>query len=85
MDDLKFFAGLSAITMTGTALWACVVGFWVVCAVARELRPETWFGQFLRTMDGVVSIFVGSVFVAVTAGVILERLSYPPYKNSDES
>ena len=101
MDELKFFLGLSAITivviglviylglklnktvdrsaaavdfpwhitLTGTALWACVVGFWVICAVARELRPESLLGDFLSTTDGVASVLAGSLFFAVTAGV----------------
>ena len=117
MDDLKFFLGLSAITLvviglviyfglklnkavdrhaanidfpwhitlTGTALWACVVGFWVICAVARELRPESLLGEFLSTTDGVASIFAGSIFFAVTAGVILERLGYPIQKRADDT
>ena len=117
MDDLKFFLGLSAITLvliglviyfglklnkaigrnavaidfpwhitlTGTALWACVVGFWVICAVARELRPESLLGDFLSTTDGVASMFAGSIFFAVIAGVILERLGYPIQKRGDDT
>lgn len=117
MDDLKFFLGLSAITLavigfviyfglklnkavdrhaadidfpwhitlTGTVLWACVVGFWVICAVARELKPETLLGEFLSTTDGVASIFVGSMFFGVTVGAILEKLGYPIYKRGDDT
>ena len=109
MDELKFFLGLSVITlmviglviyfgmklnravnkngpdinfplkvtMTGTVLWACVVGFWVTCATARELRPDSSFGDFLNTTDGIASVFVGSIFFAVIAGAILEKLGYP--------
>ena len=109
MDELKFFLGLSAITlivvgfviyfgmklnrainknapeinvplkvtMTGTILWACVVGFWVVCAIAKALRPESSFGEFLNTTDGLASVFVGSIFFAIIAGAILEKLGYP--------
>ena len=117
MDELKFFLGLSAvtlvviglviyfglklnkavvrhaadtdfpwhITLAGTALWACVVAFWVICAVARELRPESFLGDFLNTTDGVVSVFAGSIFFAVTAGAILERLGYPIQKRGDDT
>ena len=73
------------ITLTGTALWACVVGFWVICAVARELRPESLLGDFLSTTDGVASMFAGSIFFAVIAGVILERLGYPIQKRGDDT
>ncbi len=73
------------ITLTGTTLWACVVGFWVVCAVARELRPESLLGDFLGTTDGVASIFVGSILFAVTAGVILNRIGYPIQKSGDDT
>lgn len=73
------------ITLTGTALWACVVGFWVICAVARELRPESVLGDFLNTTDGVASIFAGSILFAVTAGVVLERLGYPIQKRGDDT
>jgi len=68
------------ITLAGTVLWACVVGFWVVCAVARELRPESLLGEFLNTTDGAVSAFVGSILFAVIGGAILERLGYPTAK-----
>lgn len=117
MDELKFFLGLSAVTivviglviyvgqklnkavnkhstdtsfpmhvtLAGTALWACVVGFWVICAVARELRSESLLGEFLHTTDGVVSAFVGSILFAAIAGAILERLGYPVADRGDDS
>ena len=117
MDELKFFLGLSAvtivviglviyaglklnkavnkhsteisfpmhITLAGTALWACVVGFWVICAVARELRQESRLGEFLNTTDGVVSAFVGSFLVAVIVGAIFERLGYPMMNRGGDS
>ena len=72
------------ITLAGTALWACVVGFWVICAVARELRPESLLGEFLNTTDGAVSAFAGSVLFAVIGGTILERLGYPIAKRGQD-
>lgn len=117
MDELKFFLGLSAVTlmvvglviyfgmrlnraitknapeinfplkvtMTGTVLWACVVGFWVICAIARELRPDSSFGDFLNTTDGFVSVIVGSILFAVIAGAILEKLGYPIARKGSDS
>ena len=117
MDELKFFLGLSVITlmviglfiyfgmklnsavntnapelnfalkvtMTGTVLWGCVVGFWVACATARELRPDSSFGDFLNTTDGLASVFVGSIVFAVIAGVVLEKLGYPIARTGDSS
>lgn len=73
------------VTLTGTALWACVVGFWVICAVARELRPASFLGDFLRTTDGIASVFAGSIFLAVIAGVVLEKLGYPIARRGDHS
>ena len=73
------------VTLTGTALWACVVGFWVICAVARELRPASVLSDFLRTTDGIASVFVGSIIFAVIAGVVLEKLGYPIAKRGDHS
>jgi ABC-type spermidine/putrescine transport system permease subunit I len=65
------------ITLAGTALWACVVGFWVICAVARELKPDSLFGNFLNSTDGAVLTFAGSILFAAIAAVILEKLGYP--------
>ena len=73
------------ITLAGTALWACVVGFWVICAAARELRPESLLGKFFNTADGVVLAFVGSILFAAIAGTILERLGYPIANRGDDS
>lgn len=109
MDDLKFFAGLAAVTIfviglfvyfgrkfskaaernaayidlplyvtrTGTVFFACVVAFWVYCAGARVLAPQSSFGEYLGTFDGAASVVLGScVFVGI-AWVISERLGYP--------
>ena len=68
------------VSRTGTVLFACLVAFWVYCVSVRALTPESTFGQFLGTAEGVVSVVLGScVFVGV-AWVILEKLGYPPAK-----
>ena len=115
-DDLKFFAGLSVITLmvisllvflglklnkavgkqatdinfplnitlTGTALYACLVAFWVYCAAVRVLSPESPFGVFLNTADGVAITAIGSIAVAAIAGAVLERIGYPVSTKGDE-
>ncbi len=117
MDELKFFAGLTAITLlviglfiylglklnkavgkhspdinyplnitlSGNVLFACMVAFWIYCAAVRVLGPESSFGAFLNTADGVAATLVGSIFVAAVAGVILEKLGYPIAKIGNES
>ncbi len=72
-----------SVTMTGNVLFAFVVGFWVICAAARELRPESLLGAFLGTADGVIAIFVASAFFIAIAGAILEKLGYPPMKRNE--
>lgn len=73
------------ITLTGTALWACVVGIWVICLIAGKLRPESSLGAFVGTADGVAAVIVGSIFFAGVAAVILEKLDYPIAKRHDHS
>jgi len=65
------------LTLTGTTLMACVVGFWIICLVAGKLRPDSSFGAFLGTADGVGTVIVGSIFFAGAAGAVLEKLGYP--------
>jgi len=65
------------ITYSGTALFALVVGFWVLCLAAAKLRPETWFGSFVGTADGVGIVIVGSIFLAGVAAAVLEKLGWP--------
>ena len=67
----------SRLTPIGAAFYACMVGFWVICVVARELRPEGWLGAFVGTVDGVVTVFVGSLLLAGITEAILKRLGYP--------
>lgn len=117
MDELKFFTGLTAVTLAvigliiyvglklnkavlkrapeialplnvtlpGTALWASVVGFWLVCLVAGKLRPETSLGAFVRTVDGTAAVLFGSIFFAMIAGAILEKLGYPIARRNNSS
>ena len=56
---------------------ACVVGFWIICLVAGKLRPDSSFGAFVGTADGVGTVIVGSIFFAGVAGAVLEKLGYP--------
>ena len=65
------------ITFAGTALWACVVGFWLICLILAKLYPGSTPGAFFGTADGVASVFVASIVFAVVARAILERLGYP--------
>lgn len=71
------------VTPSGNVLFACVVAFWVYCAAARTLRPESSFGAFLNTADGVATVLVGSIFFAAIAAAILERLGYPIARRGD--
>ncbi len=72
------------ITFTGTALWACVVSFWLICLVSAKLWPESSLGVFAGTPDGIAVLLVGSFFFAVVAGAILEKIGYPiANKNPD--
>lgn len=66
-----------SITPTGTVLFACIVGFWIVCVAARKLAPEGYLGAFLNTPDGVAVVLFGSVLFSGVAGAILEKLGYP--------
>lgn len=112
MDELKFFAGLGAITLvviglliyigrklsqaaekhaseidlplyvtpTGTVFFAFVAAFLIYCAAIRVLAPASSFGEFLNTLDGVVSVLTGSILIVAVAGPILEKLGYPIWK-----
>ena len=72
------------LSLTGTALMAFVVGFWLVSLVAGKLRPDTPFGAFVGTTDGIATVLVGSFFFAIVAAVFLERLGYPIRKEGQE-
>ncbi len=117
MDELKFFAGLTAITLlviglliyfglklnravgkhapetnfplnitwSGNVLFACMVAFWICCVAIRGHRPESSFGAFLNTPDGVAAAIIGSFFFAAIAGAVLEKFGYPIAKKGDGS
>ena len=65
------------LSLTGTALRACIVAFWLICLVAGKLRPDTSFGAFVGTVDGMGTVVVGSVFFAGIAAAISEKFGYP--------
>jgi hypothetical protein len=71
------------ITPAGNALFACMVGFWLICLVARAFRPESSLGAFVGTADGVVAVVVASVFFAAVAAEILKKLGHPIAKRGD--
>lgn len=109
MDEIKFFAGLGAVTIfvigllvyvgqkisraaernanyidlplyvsrTGTVIFACVVAFWVCCAATRVLSPQSPFGTYLGTFDGIASVVLSSCIFVGVAWVISEKLGYP--------
>lgn len=109
MDELKFFAGLTAITLVviclfiyfgqklskvaerhvseiglplyvtpaGTALFACIVAFWIVCVATRALKPESLFGSFLNGPEGVLAVISASIFFAGIVAAVLAHLGYP--------
>jgi len=117
MDELKFFAGLTAITLTviglfiyfglklnkavgkhapeinfpfnitwsGNILFACVVAFWICCVAIRALRPESSFGAFLNSSDGIAAAIIGSFIFAAIAGAVLERFGYPIVRKGNRS
>lgn len=65
------------VTPVGTALFACLVAFWLACAAIRALRPESAIGVFLQGPDGLVAVLSGSVFMTGIAAAILQSLGYP--------
>lgn len=65
------------VSPAGTVFFACVVAFWVYCAAARVLTPQSTFGRYLGTFDGVASVVLGScVFIGI-AWVVSDKLGYP--------
>ncbi len=71
-------------TLSGTALMACLVGFWLICLVAATLRPDSPFGAFVGTTDGVGVVIMGSVLFAGVAGAVLDKLGYPIATNEED-
>ena len=74
----------SGITLTGTALTACMVGFWVICAAARVLNPEGSIGTLLSRADGVVAVFMASVLFFGIGAAVLKKLGYPIMKRGGQ-
>lgn len=71
------------ITLTGTVVYAFMVGFWLICVVAARLQGESWFGSFVGSADGVAAVIIFSLVAIVVAEVILEKLGYPLF-NKDK-
>jgi len=65
------------ITPTGTALFACIVAFWIVCIATRALNPESLFGSFPNGPEGVLAVISGSILFAGIAAAILSHFGYP--------
>lgn len=65
------------LTLTGTILMACVVGFWILCLVVRNLRPDSTLGAFVGTTDGLAGALLVSILFAAGAAAILQKVGYP--------
>lgn len=65
------------VTPAGTALFSCLVAFWIVCVTTRAFWPESTFGVFLQGPDGVLTVVTGSIFFAGIAAAILNQLDCP--------
>ena len=68
--------GVSRLSLAGTSVCACLVGFWLICLVAYKLRPESLLGAFVGTADGIATVMVASVVFVLAARVFLKRLGY---------
>jgi len=69
--------GVSSLSLAGTAVFACLAGFWLTCLVAYKLKPESLFGAFVGTVDGIATVIVVSIVFVLTAEVMLKKLGYP--------
>lgn len=72
------------ITFAGTVVGAGMVAFWIICVIAAKLRSESPFGSFVGSPEGMATVFFGSIFVAVVAGIILEKCGYPLATRGDQ-
>lgn len=70
------------ITPAGNALTACLVGLWGACVIAVKLAPNSVFGVFLGTTDGVLAVIVGSIFFYAISASVLEKIGHPIVKRS---
>lgn len=73
------------VTPTGTALFACIVAFWIICVITRALQPESSFGEFLHEPEGVFAVVSGSIILAGIGAAILNQLGYPIAKKDKNS
>ena len=65
------------ITFSGTALFACIVGFLLFCVGTYVLRPGSTFGVFLSDPNGVGLLLLLTVLAAGVSAGILEKLGLP--------
>ena len=68
------------VTMTGTVLYAVLIGFFIICLASRSLSPESSFGSFMNQPIGLASSILASIFVTVIVGVILGKFGLPVFK-----
>lgn len=73
------------VTRTGTVFFAFVIAFWVCCAVVRALVPQSYFGKYLGTFDGLAAVLSGSIMFIVVAWLISNQLGYPLAKWNRDS
>ncbi len=76
--------GVSRFTLAGTAVFACLVGFWLICLVAYKLRPESSLGAFVGTADGIATVVVASVVFVLAARIFLKRLGHSITKEGQD-
>jgi hypothetical protein len=65
------------LTLTGTALYACMTSVLVLFVAAAILKPEGALGSFLGTLQGVVVALVGTVVFFSIAAWLFDRFGYP--------
>ena len=65
------------LTLAGATLMACLLGFFLICLVARETRPTSSLGNFVGTIDGVIIVVVAAIVVLKIISEILKSLGYP--------
>lgn len=66
-----------SVTPVGNALAACLVGFWGACVIAYKLAPNSAFGAFLSSVEGIAAAALGSMILYVFATVLLKKLGFP--------
>lgn len=70
--------------MSGVVLFACMVSFWIYCALSRVLNPGSILGTFAGNLMGVIMIAIGSAIFAGVASTILAKLGYPIVKQPSQ-